>query len=192
MAPWRRESWLAVWGYSSRRACLLVPALQSAELLTQVSVCLFCQQVTSFSSKLFRSDVEDAVSYGKILLIEDIGEEIDISLNHILDRNFIKMGQKIKHELELGLDTVRVSSVSPSKIGNRLLSNAPRKVNTKPYKHDCQWEKDECVALRETVSMNTEQWCPLNTIFLRPFHSTVLDPIERDPGRGGALAKTLS
>lgn len=52
--------------------------------------------VTALNHKYFRNHIEDAVSLGLPILIEDVGEELDPCLDNVLDRNLIKIGTSYK------------------------------------------------------------------------------------------------
>ncbi|KAL3274756.1 hypothetical protein HHI36_019542 [Cryptolaemus montrouzieri] len=52
--------------------------------------------VTTLSHKYFRNHIEDAVSLGYPLIIEDIGEDLDPVLDNVLEKNYIKVGTSFK------------------------------------------------------------------------------------------------
>ena len=52
--------------------------------------------ISSLNHKYFRNHLEDAVSLGLPMIIEDIGEELDPVMDNVLERNFIKIGTTYK------------------------------------------------------------------------------------------------
>lgn len=53
-------------------------------------------QVTTLNNKYFRQHIEDCVSQGRPLLIEDVEESLDPTLDNILEKNLIKAGRSFK------------------------------------------------------------------------------------------------
>ena len=48
--------------------------------------------ITTFNSKMFRQQLEDSISLGRSLLIEDVDEDLDPILDPVLEKTYFKIG----------------------------------------------------------------------------------------------------
>lgn len=56
--------------------------------------------ISTLNSKFFRQQLEDSISLGRPLLLEDVDEELDPMLDNILEKNYLKLGLSLR----VGLD----------------------------------------------------------------------------------------
>ncbi|CAB0004296.1 unnamed protein product [Nesidiocoris tenuis] len=74
------------------------------------------KQVSGLNKKYFRQDLEECLSLGKTLLIEDIFEELDPVLDNVLEKNYVKVGTSLKARESITRIKLEKGSLCPDRL----------------------------------------------------------------------------
>uniref|UniRef100_A0A2K6F192 Dynein axonemal heavy chain 8 n=1 Tax=Propithecus coquereli TaxID=379532 RepID=A0A2K6F192_PROCO len=128
-------------------------------------------QVTTLNHKYFRTHLEDSLSLGRPLLIEDIREELDPALDNVLEKNFIKSGTTFK--VKVGDKECDIMDTFKLYITTKLPNPAfTPEINAKTSVIDFTELESERVKLLEDVTFNKRKMKELEDNLLYKLSAT--------------------